>query len=191
MEPFTYKNRMGDQYYLHSGTTTLGKPKYFFSRKAGGDLLSEIPEGYTIFEHPDGPVFLQRSSSQAITDAEVSVVERELAQVKTISRSQVVRKGKILTVYAAERMERPTSPLPFGLGSPAFFEAMERCARMTATFQFKLVDKKSRLFEPYRYCYRSWADGWISIGAPGPIEDVARRYVKHAGQESYFELFGW
>jgi hypothetical protein len=186
MAPISHKNRKGQVYYLHMGQTKTGKPKYFFSQKADGDTLSTIPDGYEIFEHPDGPVYMQRKVPQVITDVEVAIVERELASVRTIRRGQVVRKGTILTVYVAD--SSVLGDLNDDLFSASFYAVLAAHARMTATFRFELVDESDRQFQTYRYCYRGSVDDWIPIGNAGAIDQVALRFLKHAGRESYFEL---
>jgi len=55
--------------------------------------------------------------------------------------------------------------------------------------RFILVDKQARTFQTQRYCYRRAIDRWINIGAPGPLDQLVRTYVRHVGQESYYELF--
>ncbi|WP_165233980.1 hypothetical protein [Aquisphaera insulae] len=52
--PVTHKNRMDQVYYLHAGTTKTGKPRYWFSMKADGELAVAIPEGHEIHEKPVG-----------------------------------------------------------------------------------------------------------------------------------------
>lgn len=58
-----------------------------------------------------------------------------------------------------------------------------------AELQFVLVDDKRRLYQARRYCYLGSIDDWIEIGKRGPLATLAKRYIKHLGQESYFELF--
>ena len=53
--PLTHVNRKRDTYYLHAGKTRTGKPRYWFSTKADGDLVDAIPEGFEIYENPDAP----------------------------------------------------------------------------------------------------------------------------------------
>ena len=50
--PVTHVNRREDTYYLHAGTTRTGKPRYWFSRIAEGDLVEAIPEGYEVYDGP-------------------------------------------------------------------------------------------------------------------------------------------
>jgi hypothetical protein len=54
--------------------------------------------------------------------------------------------------------------------------------------QFLLEDEKRRTFTAQRYCFIGSIDDWIDIGH-GALTKLVKRYVKHLGQESYFELF--
>ncbi len=54
--------------------------------------------------------------------------------------------------------------------------------------QFLLEDAQRRLFTAQRYCFRGAIDDWIDIGY-GPLTTLVKQYVKHLGQESYFELY--
>jgi hypothetical protein len=54
--------------------------------------------------------------------------------------------------------------------------------------QFLLEDEQRRTFTAQRYCFIGSIDDWIDIGH-GPLRKLVKRYVKHLGQESYFELF--
>jgi hypothetical protein len=55
-------------------------------------------------------------------------------------------------------------------------------------FESPLDDEQRRLFTAQRYCFRGSVDDWIDIGH-GPLTKLVKRYVKHLGQESYFELY--
>jgi len=52
-----------------------------------------------------------------------------------------------------------------------------------------LIDKKARVFVAERFCFRGSVDDWIPIGGPGTLAAHVRRFIKHLGQESFFELF--
>ena len=74
--PVTHVNRKQDTYYLHAGTTKTGKPRYWFSTKAEGDLVNAIPEGYEVYENPDARVYLRKKPPQIVTPEEVAVVKQ-------------------------------------------------------------------------------------------------------------------
>jgi hypothetical protein len=54
--------------------------------------------------------------------------------------------------------------------------------------QFLLEDEHRRTFTAQRYCFIGSIDDWIDIGH-GRLTKLVKRYVKHLGQESYFELY--
>ena len=73
--PMTHVNRKRETYYLHAGTTKTGKPRYWFAKSAEGDLAQSIPEGYEVYESPEGQVLLRKIVPQLVLPAEVAVVE--------------------------------------------------------------------------------------------------------------------
>jgi len=46
--PFKYTSRRPKTYYLHQGQTKSGSPKFYFSQKADGNLVEDIPDGYEV-----------------------------------------------------------------------------------------------------------------------------------------------
>jgi hypothetical protein len=66
--------------------------------------------------------------------------------------------------------------------------AIRREITYSPMLQFVLSDEKQRAFVAQRYCFRGAIDDWIDLGH-GPLATVVRKYVKHLGKESYFDLF--
>jgi len=54
--------------------------------------------------------------------------------------------------------------------------------------RFLLVDDQHRTFLTQRYCFIGSIDDWIDIGTPGKLATLVKKYVKHLGKESYFDL---
>ena len=151
-----------------------------------------VPRGFEIYENPNGQVFLRKILPKLISDAELAVVERELGRIARLSGSRVERKLKVLTVYVADRKEDLIKELRRLLpwGRLAHMDhAPEDLWSYYAELQFVLVEEKTRLFQARRYCYRGRIDDCIDIGECGSLVTLAKRYIKHLGQESYFELF--
>ena len=73
--PVTYVNRYRDTYYLHAGKTKTGKPRYWFSTKAEGDLVDAIPEGTRSMRTPTPRVYFRKIVPQIVTPAEIAVVK--------------------------------------------------------------------------------------------------------------------
>ena len=187
-----YTNRKGQEYYLHVGKTKTGKPKYYFSMDHHAPLAEAVPRGFEIYENPDGQVFLRKVLPKLISDAEVSVVQRELARFARLKGSSVERKLKVLTVYLADRKEDLIDELsrlmPWG-PQALKGQAPKDLWSYDPQLQFVLVDDMRRSFQARRYCYLGRIDDWIDIGEHGSLATLAKRYIKHLGQESYFELF--
>jgi hypothetical protein len=190
--PVQYTSRTGRTYYLRVGKTKTGKPKYYFAMKANDAPLAEIvPRGFEIYETPDGQVFLRKILPKLISDDELAMVEQELRRIAHLRGSRVERKLKVLTIYVADRKEdlikELRQVLPWGPLAD-MDQAPEDLWSYLAELQFVLVDDKRRLFQARRYCYRGRIDDWVDIGEHGLLSILAAQYIKHLGQESYFEL---
>ena len=56
--------------------------------------------------------------------------------------------------------------------------------------QFVLVDETLRKFGASRFCYRGAIDGWMTmLGKTDFLEPLAKKFLPHLGQESFFELY--
>ena len=102
--PVTHVNRKRDTYYLHAGKTKTGKPRYWFSTKADGDLVESIPEGYEVYENPDSQVFLRKIVPQLVTPAEVAVVKHGLERYAPGQNCLVDVQGDQIVVHHAEQI---------------------------------------------------------------------------------------
>ncbi|BAZ02953.1 hypothetical protein NIES37_69660 (plasmid) [Tolypothrix tenuis PCC 7101] len=54
--------------------------------------------------------------------------------------------------------------------------------------RFILIDEQKRRFITQRYCFLGRIDDWIDIGNQSTLQELVKNYVKHLGQESFFEL---
>ncbi|GEM_PF-539123 len=106
--PVTHTNRQGDLYYLHSGLSKTGKPTYHFSKKAKGNLAYEIPEGFEVYENPDGRVFLRRTQKKVISDEEKRIVESAVEKAG-VTDSIVEVKKDVITVFLGDLEENDFS----------------------------------------------------------------------------------
>lgn len=184
--PVTHVNRRQDTYYLHAGTTRTGKPRYWFSKSAEGELVEEIPEGYEIYENPDAQVFLRKTKPQVIAPFEVAVVERGLKRYAPDQNCMLDVRGEDIVVYHAERVTFDMDLPFFGIRElpPSYRNFMK-------VMRFTLVDEDERTFRCQRWCFRGSIDGWIDLwmsGGSGPLADLVERYLPHIGRESFYEL---
>jgi len=183
--PVTHVNRSRDVYYLHAGTTKTGKPRYWFSRSAEGDLVDAVPEGYEVYENPDGQVFLRKVRPQVVTPFEVAVVEEGLKRYAPGQNCVVDLQREHIVVYHAERVA-------FDLEGFGFRQLPARYRNYAKVMRFTLVDEAARTFRVQRWCFRGSIDGWIDLylsgGGRGTLRDLVKTFCPHIGQESFFDL---
>ena len=191
--PITHTNAKGKTYYLHQGTTKTGKPKYYFAMESNGELAESIPAGFEIYENPNAQVFLRRIPPKIITDEERQVVEDGMRKYADVQDYKIDVKGNAIVVYTADQDIETLAGLFQGIypdptTNPQLLTLLRNEIHYSPMLQFLLEDEQRRPFTAQRYCFIGSVDDWIDIGH-GTLTKLVKRYVKHLGQESYFELF--
>ena len=191
--PITHTNAKGKTYYLHQGTTKTGKPKYHFSMQHAGTLAESIPAGFEIYETPNAQVFLRRIPPKIITAEERQIVEDGMRKYADVQDYKIDVKGNAIVVYTADQDIETLTGLfqdiyPDPTTNPQLMTLLRNEIHYSPMLQFVLDDEEHRTFTAQRYCFRGAIDDWIDIGY-GPLTKLVKRYVKHLGQESYFDLF--
>jgi hypothetical protein len=186
-----YTNRKGKTHYLHQSVTKTGKTRYFFSQSAEGDLADVMPDGYEVYENPNGRVYARKIVPRVVSDAELASVEAGMRRFSRLEHFQVdVKKGTISIHTPNQNVGALLHVVRSFVGAPGVdAEAtIEKLVAYSPELRFVLIDKEERLFQTERYCYRGSIDDWIEIGAPDRLKALVRKYVKHLGQDSFFEL---
>jgi hypothetical protein len=184
-----HTSRTGKTYYLHVQTAATGKPRFFFSTDPDGPLAPAIPDGYEVYENVNGQVFLRKKTKQVILPEELALVANSLRKREDAWRYWVEVKKNAIVIYEAGEMKSMDGMLAtFGRG-PMSDADKRRFASYMAMLRFSLVDKKTRAFVTERFCFRGSVDDWIHVGGPGTLADQVRQFVRHLGQESFYELY--
>ncbi len=63
-----------------------------------------------------------------------------------------------------------------------------RSATYSPIMRFILEDNKKRLFTTERFCFMGSIDDWIYIGGTDSLNKQAKKFIRHLGKESFFEL---
>ncbi|MGM3306068.1 hypothetical protein ACSQ6I_08815 [Anabaena sp. WFMT] len=184
-------NRKGKKYYLHQGTTKTGKPKYFFSMKNEGSLVTSIPDGFEIYENPNAQVFLQKIQPKLITDDEVATVESGMKKFSCLQYYQINVKKNTIYVYTPDQNVTRLSELysSFPLAKATDVQSnIAQSISYSSMLRFVLCDEKERIFQTERFCFLGSIDDWIEIGSPDTLQKLVEKYVKHLDKESFYEL---
>ncbi len=189
--PIQYTNRKSQTYYLHQSTTKKGKPRYNFSLKSDGTLVDKIPDGFEIYENPNGQVFLRKIQPKIITDDEIDMVEQKIRQYSQLKYYRIdVKKNKIAIFTADQDTMALSELLKFALSKKEV--DVEYLLAQVITYSpklhFVLINEEKRIFMVERFCYLGSIDDWITIGKPDKLQNQVQKYIKHLGQDSYYEL---
>jgi len=197
--PINYTNRKGQTYTLYRGQTRSGKPRYYFGREGQGqgELVTEIPPGYSISESVNGVVSLAKDRPSLIQPEEVAAVEAAVQRHPEAHRYRVVVKQNRIEIY--ERVgpdyEAVVSELRIpGLSRPGLAQELrdleERHARYEPVLRFNLLDPAERRFGVERMCYRGSIDGWLELRQTGgSVAKLARELIPTLGTDEFFELW--
>lgn len=193
-------NRRGQRYYIFQGKTKTGKPKYFASRKATsekGEPADSLPEAFEVFENPaNATVTVRRRKSERVLPGERELVERLALELSAYSVVQTISDGDQIVIYTPDRdpvAAASALELLFGPEARELSHSIADNVRYSPEMRFTLMDDDSgstskRSWCAERYCYRGSSDGWLPLGTPAPLEQLARTYVRHLGRESFYEL---
>lgn len=211
---FEYTNRKGVTYYLHAHPRRGGTTQYTLKRSADG-ALAELPAGYEVVENVNGQVSVRRFRSRHITAEEEAEVRSSLAQRGLDAYRSEVKDAQI-TIFEPDRDPDefaaefdPFDMMPAGIGEQVKAMARERfgdatleeylterrerlrqrlqeTTRYSPVMRFRLADRERRLFEVARMTARG-EGGWHVLDIL-PLAAAVKRYVKHVGRDSFFEL---
>ncbi len=188
--PLQYTNSKKQTYYLHVGKTKKGNPRYYFSMKSEGQLADSIPQGYEIYENPNSQVFLRKIKSKQIFDGEVALVEFVIENHSDLRHYKIGITKNLIQIFTPDQEIDELTQIFLPLTPVGFNEnSILRLMTYSPVMQFVLVDKEKRLFITKRYCFLGSVDDWIQISDEDTLENLTRRYIKHIGKDSYYELF--
>jgi len=193
-----YINRRDDKYYLQAGKTRTGKPCYWFGRKLTGEPVESVPAGYEIYEHPEaGLVSLRKTKPTEISQLDRDIVTDGIRRYAGLEHFIVDVDADSLVVYVPGTSDDDADRMLTMFRGPlldmsprmqAAKAAMIQRSNYTKVMRFVLMNPDERVFVVHRWCFRGSIDDWIWVGGPAPLEDLIRKYGKHLGKESFYEM---
>jgi hypothetical protein len=187
--PLEYTNHKGDTYYLHKKKGKGGGFQYSFSRKEVGTPVKSIPEGYEIYEDPNGRVFLRKIVPKKISEEEVSVVENNIQKYAKLKDYKIDVKGKAITIYLPDQkiddLRRCFDSLVL-VNHSLLDKSLKNLLTYSPTMRFILTEEKEREFQVERAEFLN--DDWFLLDSSKNLQKLAKKYCRHLGKESFYEL---
>ncbi len=184
-----YRNRKGDTFYLHVGKTKAGRDKYYFSKKPEENVAYDFPQGHEIYENPNAQVFLRKITPRIVSREEENLVRAGVERYSSVKNFKIDVRKETIYIHIAGDSE---AELTRDLGMPNLFKGnealLQKMLHYTPVLLFKLVDEEKRLFITKRFCFRGAIDDWIEISGEDTLEKLVKKFVRHLGKESFYEL---
>lgn len=183
-----HTDRKGRLWYLHEKLTAKGNRAFFFSMDTVGQVVEVLPGAYEVYENPNAQVFLRKRTAPVILAEELALVDAALARHGEAWQYLSEVKKATITVHEASELGGLDDLYGEFRGRRMLADEKRMSAHYRPMMRFTLADKKTRSFTVERYCFRGRIDGWIFLDGPGALVPLVRKYVKHLGRESFFEL---
>ena len=151
-----------------------------------------MPEGYEVHENQGGQVFLRKKQAKIISDSEIRVVDEGMNKYSDIEYYKLDTKKNTIIVYLADQdIEgiRKLLPERYVLKHEGMEKALNSILDYSPMMRFVLTENEKRKFVTERYCFLGSVDDWIYIGGPDKLENLIKKYLKHLGKDSFYELF--
>jgi hypothetical protein len=194
-DAFKHVNRHGDAYFLQCKTGADGKAKYSFARKLSGSPAKNLPDGYEVRENPESAqVTLRKVKPTLIRADEKQLLEAMIRGQKPKLLFIVDAEDRSLVVYTSDmdadvRVNMLSHIFPMNAQTACGMrDNMIANATYAKMMRFTLIDIEKRLFNMDRWCFMGSIDDWYFIEGERPLATLAEKYVRHLGEESFFEL---
>jgi hypothetical protein len=184
-----YVNRRGKQYRLYARKTKKGNLSYYMAMKSEGALVDSMPHGYEIYEDPNARVYIRKIRPRIFTDAEVSLVESAVRKYSALTDFRIELKGNSIVVFEPDQTDDWIAEIskllaPFNPGRAV--REIRKTMSYSQVMRFVLVDRESRTFEVERWWFTE--DEWMYLDGPDDLGKLVRKYCRHLGRESLYEL---
>lgn len=208
MEPFSYTNKHGQTYHLHSVRRTDGRTVYVMRQGAKG-AETALPEGYEVRENVHGRVSVRRVRQRRFRPLEEHLLRTAMNRFRPFAYVLDIE-GKAATIYASAEDRRCFLESLDAEFADGFADALTRTLakryppelvemfrtrrqernakrpRYYPLLRFVLVDRRERRFAVERVCF-SGESHWIRLEIL-PLPAALTKYLPHLGRDTFFDL---
>jgi hypothetical protein len=208
MKPFSYRNKLGQAYYLHLVRLAGGRNLHVMRTQAEG-ALAKLPADLEIRENVHGHVSVRRLRPPRFTGPEQKMLRTALKHYRPFAYELDID-DRAATVYAsaedrkcflesldAEFAEGFADALAKALAKRYSPELMQmfrarreqqksKQPRYYPLLRFVIVDPRDRRFAVERVCFTG-EHSWLRLELL-PLSAAVMKYLPHLGQDSFFDL---
>jgi len=172
----SYTNRFGRTYYLHEGVTGRDRLPYYFAGKKYPNVLDTLPDGYEIYETPNGQVFLRLISEKIIIiDEEVELLRALVFASPQLRWYRVEPKDNLLLLLQPVQ-EIPILTKVVDVMVAEEGKCREECFQKLLTYQpfwrFILKNYEERLFVSERFKEGERGGCWVRVAEENKLHSL-------------------
>ena len=173
--PYTHTNRHGVTLYLHAGPV-YGEP-FVFREGIGAGALDAVPDGFAVYEDPNGRVRLVLQADDLVTEAHVQMVRSALEStpyaeygVEVVDEAIVIMQPDWTRAELARFLDQPATSLTADEIRDNTHYAPIMCLEPSLVIDghYSLMRME---FDPI--------PGWSAPLLEGPLDEVAARLEAH------------
>ncbi len=184
--PYEYINRKDKAYFVRATESKNGKTRYTLTTQKSGQLLYAVPDGYEVYEIPgNGQVVLRKTQHTDILELEREALSQAIRTQAGLEHFIVDVEPKALVVYLSDAEASDDE-------DSTWLRSVRQVTHKYGTYgkmmRFELDRAKPRAFTVSRWCFLGSIDDWFLLDGPAPLPTLMKKYVKHLGKESFFEL---
>ena len=121
----------------------------------------------------------------------VEVVRSRIKKYSQVKYYKIDIKENVIFIYLVDQdismLSKLLESAP-GTRGKNLSDIIDELISYSPMMRFVLVDAKRRQYTAERYCFLGSIDDWILIGETDELSELVKKYVKHLGQDSYYEL---
>lgn len=178
-------SRDGKAYYLRCSLTKSGIKKYIFSTTNSKDCITAIPDGYEIYEPPNGNIFLRRIIKEPLAQEEMLIIHDIMAKHCKGAQYILDVKKNGMGIYVDEKYGNSKNSLELAylsINVSGYRKIIyDPCFRISK-------DDSNNEYIIERFCFLGKVNDWMYIEKGKNLKKLCEKYIPHIGKESFFEI---
>ncbi|MDX2304397.1 MAG: hypothetical protein NW226_16445 [Microscillaceae bacterium] len=190
--PLSYMNRYNQVFFFKKVATLRGKYRYYTTKEPSQNCISDIPNGFEIYEHPEyGQVFLRK---KIISD----IFQEEIEFVRNILKTQIqikdfivdVKKGS-MTIFTCDinaQTLREKFPDIVANSSKSIIELLRDTQQFIPQLRFILENAILRKYKVQRRSMVGFRENWINLESCTDFKKLVLKYCPYLGRDAFYNL---
>lgn len=98
-----FKNRVGEDFFIRPKATKTGKTTYSLSKTKDDTCLSELPEGYEVYERYDlNMMFIRKMKDSLFTQKDIQTITTILKKNKSLEDFKLDINGNEMKIFSLD-----------------------------------------------------------------------------------------